>query len=88
MCVNHQFYDGKSLVNISLVVSQKGINAVPVENQKSIKSILFKCAGVDVHSFRSHIKDYFDLEWKSMLKRVESTLKRMIQPTTLEWIPL
>ena len=28
------------------------------------------------------------LEWKSMLKIVESTLKRVIQTTTLEWIPL
>ena len=50
--------------------------------------ILSKCAGVEIHSFnRSYIRDHFVLEWKSTLKLVESTLKRVIQ-TTLEWIHL
>ena len=56
---------------------------------------LSKCAGVETLSFRSHIRDYFVLEWKSTLKTVESTLKivestprRVIQTTILEWIPL
>ena len=43
-----------------------------------------KCAGGEIHSFRSHIGDHFILERKI----VESTLKRVIQPNTLEWIPL
>ena len=39
--------------------------------------VLSKCAGVEIHSFRSHIliMDHFVLEWKSTLKTVESTLK-------------
>ena len=63
---------------------------------------LSKYTGVEMHSFRSHIRDHFDLEWKSTLKIVEytlkiveytlkiveSTLKRVIQTITLEWIPL
>ena len=43
----------------------------------------FKCAGVEIHSFRSHIKDHIVLEWKSTLKIVESTLKRVLQSTIL-----
>ena len=31
-----------------------------------------KCAGVEIHSFRSHIRDHFVLEWKSTLKILES----------------
>ena len=53
----------------------------------------FKCAGVEIHSFRSQIRDHFVLEWKSTLKivestfkLVESTLKRVIQTITLEWV--
>ena len=67
-----------------------------------LKTFLSKCAGVEIHSFRSHIRDHFVLEWKSTLKLVESTLKivestlkivestlkRVIQTNTLEWIPL
>ena len=55
-------------------------------------NLLSKWAGVK-STLRSHIRDHFVLEWKSMLKVVESTLKivestlnRVIQ-TTLEWIP-
>ena len=44
--------------------------------------------GVEIHSFRNHIMDHFVLEWKSTLKIVAYTLKRLIQTTTLEWIPL
>ena len=49
---------------------------------------LYKCAGVEIHSFRSHIRDHFVLEWKSTLKIVESALKRVIQTTPLEYMPL
>ena len=37
--------------------------------------LLCKCAGAEIHSFRSHIRDHFVLDWKSTLKLVESTLK-------------
>ena len=36
----------------------------------------------------SHISDNFILERKSTLKIVESTLKKVIQTTTLDWISL
>ena len=41
--------------------------------------ILSKYTGVKIHSFWSHIRDHFILEWKSKLKIVESTLTRVIQ---------
>ena len=50
--------------------------------------VLSKFAGVEIHSFRSHIRDHFVLAWKSTLKIVESNLKRVIQTTTLEWITI
>ena len=46
--------------------------------------VLSKCTGVKFNSFRSHDYGPLRLEWKSKLKIVESTLKRVIQTTTLE----
>ena len=49
--------------------------------------LISKHAGVEIHSVRSHIRDQFVLEWKTMLKIVESDFKRVIHTTIWEWIP-
>ena len=55
--------------------------------------LLSKCTGVEIHSFRSHIIrrqkttiTSFGVEIHA--QNTESTHKRVIQTTTLEWIPL
>ena len=44
------------------------------------------CAGLE--STRLGVMLEIRLEWKSTLKIAKSTIKRVIQTTTLEWIPL
>ena len=56
-------------------------------NYLYLEHALFKYTGVEIHSFGSHSRDHFVLEGKSMLKIEESTLNRVIQITSLEWIP-
>ena len=53
----------------------------------SLGSILAGCRSGNP-LFEESYQGSFHLEWKSTLKIVESTLKRVFQTTTLEWIPL
>ena len=49
--------------------------------------VLSKCVGVEIHSFRSHIR-ITSLGVEIHAQNSGSALKRVIQTTTLEWIPL
>ena len=53
---------------------------------KDHASLLMQRSGI--HSFRSHIRDHFVLEWKSTLKIVESTPKYWFESLFWELIPL
>ena len=42
---------------------------------KNPPTLLMQWSGKEIHSFRSHIRDHFVLEWKFTLNIVESTPK-------------
>ena len=83
---SESFHSGvKQRTPSSPIASFPVIIAIVFASPWCYSALLSKCKGVEIHSLKSH---HLVSKWIPTLKIMESTLKGVIQTTTLEWILL